>query len=164
MSSTHCCSNENNDPMLVFQGFAIPSVFVFFLFLFLFFFCEGVDLNKQLLFLSHLSGNDSLLLLQRWQSVVLNTMHPVLLGQSDAWCIEICGFSICNEWVYISCGTAGILAGLRTHGVIPSPVELVVVMPCLGQMLHASFPVLTVLLLCKVMENQCSLTTCHSLP
>jgi len=70
--------------MLVFQGFAIPSVFVFFLFLFLFFFCEGVDLNKQLLFLSHLSGNDSLLLLQRWQSVVLNTMHPVLLGQSDA--------------------------------------------------------------------------------
>lgn len=30
MRSAHCYSNENNDPMLVFQGFAIPSVFVFF--------------------------------------------------------------------------------------------------------------------------------------
>ena len=94
--SAHCCSNENNDPLLAFQGFAISS----------FFFGEGVDLNKQLLFLSDLIGNVSCLFLQRWQT---GSAHNIVLCYCGSWtpdALEYAGFPSVMRWVYIPCSAA----------------------------------------------------------
>lgn len=157
MRSAHCYSNENNDPLLAFQGFAISSFFFFF-------FDEEVHLNKQPLFLSQLTGNGPCLFLQRWQTVVLHTMQSCVTGAPDA--LEYTGFPpVMSGFTSLTALLASLLAS-HIHGVIPDPEKQLGGMPCLGRIPHgssSSFPILSVLLVCNVVENQWALTACQLL-
>lgn len=101
MRSAHCCSNENNDPLLAFQGFAISSFFFFFP-------CRQGSRFKQTAPVLIRSHRECLLPVFTGMANC-GSAHNVVLCYCGSWtpnALEYTGFPSVIKWAYIPCSAA----------------------------------------------------------